>query len=125
MGMRVDPRHLAVGGPARVGNSHAALHLGERHAAVDLLDGADLLPDGQAAAIENGDTTRVVAPVLEISNALEQGCRHRLLTNDPADSAHEPYLPAAATAAIPLPIGDAPPVAAAPHCGVKIGPSRA
>ena len=88
VGVSIGLGHGAMRRPARVRDADRPLDSGEGNAAIHFLDGADVFAHDQTMAVHDGDAARVIAAVLEIANALEQGARDRMLADDSTDPAH-------------------------------------
>src|SRR6185295_16179890 len=88
VGVGIDLAHGAMRGPPRVRDADRPLDLGQGDAAIHFLHGADVLAHDQTMAVYDRDTARVIAAVLEVSNALEQGARDRMLADDSTDPTH-------------------------------------
>src|SRR6185369_4330563 len=81
-------RWAAVRGPAAVAEPDLAVHGRRRQQVGQLADLADAAAQLQPAAVQDGDARRVVAPVFEALEALEQDRRNLLAADVPDDAAH-------------------------------------
>ncbi len=88
MGVGVDLGGLAVGGPARVADPEAAVEGMAAQRAFQLLDAAHFLDHREALAVEHGNPARIVTPVLETVQPLQQERLGFLIPNIGNNSAH-------------------------------------
>ena len=94
VGMGVDIRGRTVGRPAGVPDADAAR---DRRAVLRLIaepgDTPAHLLDTDLIAAHHGDARRIVAPVFQLLQALQQDGRGALFSDKPNDSAHDRYPP--------------------------------
>ena len=94
MGVGVDVRRRAVGRPARVPDAGAA---GDGRAVICLLTEPGDAPahffDPNPVVVHHGDARRVIAPILELLQTLQQDRSGTLFSGKSNDSAHDVFLP--------------------------------
>src|SRR6185369_6313934 len=78
-------RHAAVRRPARVGDAGRAVQSAEDVAAGEVARSADVLRDDDPLAVQDRDSARVVAAVLEAADAADEVARRVLADGDDAD----------------------------------------